>query len=97
MDEVEAAFRGFKGKTHELGLPTSPEKPIILREEVDRPQIRLDRLAGSVPGMSVSVGRVRHGLDEYSLQFVALGHNTIRGAAGGAITLAELLAVKGYL
>lgn len=97
LDEVEAAFRGFKGKAHELGLPTSPEKPVILREEVDRPQTRLDRLAGSVPGMSVSVGRVRHGLDEHSLQFVTLGHNTIRGAAGGAITLAELLAAEGYL
>lgn len=97
LDEVEAAFREFRGGAHTLGLPTAPEKPVILRGEADRPQTRLDGLAGSVPGMSVSVGRVRHGLDERSLQFVALGHNTIRGAAGGAITLAELLAAEGYL
>jgi aspartate-semialdehyde dehydrogenase len=97
LGQVEAVFKGFKGEAHMLGLPTSPMKPVILREEVDRPQTRLDGLAGSVPGMSVSVGRVRHGLDESSLQFVALGHNTIRGAAGGAIVLAELLAVEGYL
>jgi aspartate-semialdehyde dehydrogenase len=97
LDEVREAFKTFKGGARELRLPTSPDDPIILRDEEDRPQTRLDRLAGSVPGMSVSVGRVRHGVDRSSLRFVALGHNTIRGAAGGAISLAELLVAKGYI
>ncbi len=97
LDEVREAFRGFRGRAQELRLPTSPEDPIILREEEDRPQTRLDRMAGSVPGMSVSVGRVRHGVDERSLRFVVLGHNTIRGAAGGAISLAELLSAEGWM
>jgi aspartate-semialdehyde dehydrogenase len=97
LEEVKEAFRQFKGRAQELKLPTSPNYPIILREEEDRPQTRLDRLAGSVPGMSISVGRVRHGVDYNSLRFVALGHNTIRGAAGGAISLAELLMVEGWI
>jgi len=97
LDEVKEAFKSFKGKAQELGLPTSPMVPVILREEQDRPQTRLDRMAGSVAGMSVSVGRVRHGIDKRSLQFVALGHNTIRGAAGGAISLAELLSAEGWI
>ncbi len=70
---------------------------LIRGREEDRPQTRLDRMAGSVPGMSVSVGRVRHGVDERSLRFVVLGHNTIRGAAGGAISLAELLSAEGWI
>lgn len=97
LDEVKKAFRAFKGGVRGLKLPTLPVDPIILREEEDRPQTRLDRLAGSVPGMSVSVGRVRHGVDRRSLRFVALGHNTIRGAAGGAISLAELLIAKAWI
>lgn len=97
LGEVKRAFSGFKGEAAGLGLPTAPVDPVILREEPDRPQTRLDRLAGSVPGMAVSVGRVRHGLDRRSLRFVCLGHNTIRGAAGGAVMLAELLTVKGYI
>jgi aspartate-semialdehyde dehydrogenase len=97
IEEVKDGYRSFKGETEGLNLPTLPVDPIILREEDNRPQTRLDRLAGSVPGMSVSVGRVRHGIDKRSLQFVCLGHNTIRGAAGGAISLAELLAVKNWI
>lgn len=97
LDDVREAFRNFRGGAHDLGLPTAPEAPVILREEEDRPQPRLDRMAGTVPGMSVSVGRLRHGIDERSLQFVVLGHNTIRGAAGGAISLAELLVAKGWI
>ena len=97
LEDVREAFRNFKGEVHGLNLPTSPADPVILREEEDRPQTRLDSMAGSVPGMSVSVGRVRHGIDDRALQFVVLGHNTIRGAAGCAITLAELLVAMGYL
>ncbi len=95
--EVKSAISGFTSRAQELKLPTSPTKPLILREEPNRPQTRLDRMAGSVPGMAVSVGRVRHGLDSKSLRFVCIGHNTIRGAAGGAISLAELLSAEGYI
>jgi aspartate-semialdehyde dehydrogenase len=97
IDELKAAVKGFTSRAQELKLPTAPVDPLILREEPNRPQTRLDRLAGSVPGMAVSIGRIRHGLDAKSLRLVCLGHNTIRGAAGGAITLAELLSAEGYL
>ena len=80
-----------------MGLPTSPEAPIIVTKEKDRPQPRLDRLAGSVPGMSVVVGRVREGVDDHSIQLTLLSHNTIRGASGNAILTAELMQAKGYL
>ncbi|MCS4539615.1 MAG: Asd/ArgC dimerization domain-containing protein, partial [Thaumarchaeota archaeon] len=73
------------------------DQPIIVRRENDRPQPRLDRLSGSVPGMSAVVGRVRRGVDDKSLQLTLLSHNTVRGAAGTAILTAELMAAKGYL
>ena len=58
---------------------------------------RLDRMAGSVPGMSVTVGRLRNGIDDRSLQLTLLSHNTIRGAAGTAILTAELMEREGYI
>jgi len=91
------AFESFRGEPQRLKLPTAPEQPIIVRRENDRPQPRLDRMAGSVPGMSVVVGRVRSGIDERSLQLTLLSHNTIRGAAGTAILTAELMQREGYL
>ena len=97
LEEAKEAFKGFRGMARELKLPTAPDNPVILREEEDRPQTRLDRMAGSVPGMSVTVGRVRSGLDRRSIQFAVLGHNTIRGAAGATILLAELLAAKNWI
>lgn len=97
VEEAKGILREFKGVPQELKLPSAPEKPIIVREENDRPQPRRDRDSGSVPGMSVVVGRVRRGLDEYSLQFTVLSHNTIRGAAGNAILTAELLYKMGYI
>ena len=75
-------------------LPTSPEKAIIVREEPDRPQPRMDRMQGG--GMSISVGRIRAGKDR-AVQYVCMGHNTIRGAAGASVLNAELLKKKGYL
>ena len=80
----------FKSLPQELKLPTAPRKPIIVRKEADRPQPRLDRLAGN--GMSVSVGRVdiMNHLSSDWLRYVVLGHNTIRGAAGAAVLIAEL-------
>jgi aspartate-semialdehyde dehydrogenase len=99
VDPQEAAkvLSSFKGRPQELRLPTAPEKPIIVRSENDRPQPRLDRMAGTVPGMSVTVGRLRNGIDERSLQLTLLSHNTIRGAAGSAILTAELMEREGYI
>jgi aspartate-semialdehyde dehydrogenase len=91
------ALADFRGPPQKLKLPTAPEWPIIVRTENDRPQPRLDRNAGSVPGMSVTVGRVRSGIDERSLQLTLLSHNTIRGAAGTAILTAELMEREGYI
>jgi aspartate-semialdehyde dehydrogenase len=97
VEEAKNILREFKGLPQELKLPSAPEKPIIVKEENDRPQPRRDRDSGSVPGMSVVVGRVRRGLDENSLQFTVLSHNTVRGAAGNAILTAELLYKLGYI
>ncbi len=92
LSEVGKILRNFRGEPQQLMLPMAPKKPIIVREEVDRPQTRLDRDAGN--GMSVSVGRIREGVDEKSIRLVLLGHNTIRGAAGAALLNAELLVAK---
>jgi len=93
-EEVVEALKGFRGPLQGLGLPSAPERPIVVREEVDRPQPRLDRDEGG--GMSVVVGRVRE-CPVLDYKFLILGHNTIRGAAGAAILNAELLASQGYL
>jgi aspartate-semialdehyde dehydrogenase len=94
LDQVRAAFGSFSSLPQELNLHSAPPLPIIVRDEVDRPQPRLDRDAGN--GMSVTVGRI--GPDNVlDYRFVALGHNTIRGAAGAAILNAELLVARGYL
>jgi aspartate-semialdehyde dehydrogenase len=86
--DVRQAFLDFNpGLSH---LPTEPKHPIIVRDEDDRPQPRLDRDMGK--GMSVSVGRIREGI-----RYIALGHNTVRGAAGASVLNAELLHEKGYL
>lgn len=88
--EVKRAFERFKG----LNFPTAPAHPIILREEPYRPQTRLDRDAGK--GMSVTVGRVRED-EAMGLSYAVLGHNTIRGGAGGAVLVAEVCHGKGYV
>ncbi|HKM49716.1 MAG TPA: aspartate-semialdehyde dehydrogenase [Candidatus Bathyarchaeia archaeon] len=95
--KIISALESFQGIPQKLKLPTAPEQPIIVRREQDRPQPRLDRLAGTVPGMSVTVGRVRNGIDDKSIQLTLLSHNTVRGAAGTAILTAELMATKGFL
>lgn len=92
--ELRDALAAFRGLPQELGLPSAPERPILVRDEPDRPQPRLDRDAGR--GMSVTVGRIaRDGVLGH--RFVVLSHNTVRGAAGAAILNAELLLAKGYL
>ena len=85
---VEAAMRAFRGRPQELRLPSAPDPPLLLRSEDNRPQPRLD--AGLGDGMTVSVGRVRV-CPVLTHKFVALGHNTIRGAAGASILNAELM------
>jgi aspartate-semialdehyde dehydrogenase len=94
VDEVKQTFASYKALPQELKLPSAPESPIIVRDEVDRPQPRLDRDAGS--GMSVTIGRVQED-NVLDYRFVALSHNTIRGAAGAAILNAELLIACGIL
>jgi aspartate-semialdehyde dehydrogenase len=94
IDEVREALSSFRSMPQDLQLHSAPARPVIVRDEIDRPQPRLDRDAGN--GMSVTVGRIMPD-SVFDYRFVALGHNTIRGAAGAAILNAELLAAKGYL
>ena len=94
MEEIKDALASFTALPQELRLHSAPARPIIVRDERDRPQPRLDRDAGR--GMSVTVGRIRRDT-VLDYRFVALSHNTVRGAAGAAILNAELLAVQGYL
>jgi len=88
------ALAAFRGDIEGLDLPTAPVSPIVVRREPDRPQTRLDRDCGG--GMTVVVGRVR-ACPVLTLRFVVLSHNMVRGAAGGAVLNAELLAAKGLL
>jgi len=94
IDEVSAAFASFSSLPQDLALHSAPQRPIIVREERDRPQPRLDRDAGN--GMSVTIGRILPD-NVLDYRFVALSHNTIRGAAGAAILNAELLIALGKL
>jgi aspartate-semialdehyde dehydrogenase len=89
-------LKDFKGYAQQNNLPSAPEKPIVVRSQCDRPQPRRDRDEGN--GMSVVVGRIRREpVFETGIKFVVLGHNTIRGAAGGSIINAEALYKEGYL
>jgi aspartate-semialdehyde dehydrogenase len=93
-DAVRRAFASYSGVPQALRLHSAPAQPVIVRDEADRPQPRLDRDAGG--GMSVTVGRLFPD-QVLDWRFVVLSHNTIRGAAGAAILNAELLLAKGYL
>lgn len=94
-ESVIAAMENFVGEPQKLELPTAPEKPVVVRHEEDRPQTRLDRMEGN--GMSVVVGRVRKDHALRGVKFVALGHNTIRGAAGCGVLNAEYLKAKNFI
>jgi aspartate-semialdehyde dehydrogenase len=96
QEEILEAWREYRPLAQRLGLPNAPQPPILYRQEPDRPQPRLDRLAGSVPGMATLVGRLRED-PLFHHKFLVLGHNTIRGAAGGSLLNAELLVAQGYL
>ena len=94
LDEVIAALAGYQPSEAAQGLPSTPQPVIVVRSEANRPQPRLDRMIGR--GMTTVVGRVRPDpLLDYKL--VVLSHNTIRGAAGGAIYNGELLVKQGYV
>ena len=92
-EEILTAWANFKGIPQDLELPSAPAQFIRYFEEDNRPQAKLDRMEGN--GMSVTVGRLREDV-VFDYKFVGLSHNTLRGAAGGAVLLAELLAPKGY-
>jgi len=93
-EAIIAAFNGFRGRPQELKLPSAPAQPLVYLHEPNRPQPALDVDRGG--GMAVSVGRLR-ACPVLDYKFVALGHNTIRGAAGAAILNAELMHKEGRL
>jgi aspartate-semialdehyde dehydrogenase len=93
-EEVLELWRSFEGKPQKLGLPSAPKPFLTYFEDDARPQTRLDRDAGN--GMAVTIGRLRPDV-LFDYRFVCLSHNTIRGAAGGAVLSAELLTAEGYI
>lgn len=95
-DEIIAAWRDYHPLAQQLKLPSAPQPALYYTEEADRPQPRLDRMAGSIPGMATVIGRLRPD-PLFDYKFLVLGHNTIRGAAGGSLLNAELLVAQGYL
>ncbi|MEO6773959.1 MAG: aspartate-semialdehyde dehydrogenase [Kofleriaceae bacterium] len=93
-EQILSAWKEFAGKPQQLGLPSAPKPFLHYFEGDDRPQTRLDRDLGA--GQAVSIGRLRED-PIFDWRFVALSHNTIRGAAGGAVLTAELLKAEGFL
>ena len=94
IEQIKADWAAFRGPAQELELPSAPKQFLHYFEEENRPQTRLDR--NLERGMAVSIGRLRPDT-QYDYKFVCLSHNTLRGAAGGAVLLAELLCAKGYI
>ena len=93
-DEILDRWASFSGIPQKLQLPSAPKQFIHYFEDADRPQTKLDRNLEN--GMAVSVGRLREDT-QYDYKFVCLSHNTLRGAAGGGVLLAELLCAQGYM
>jgi aspartate-semialdehyde dehydrogenase len=91
---IAEALRAWRGRPQELRLPSAPAAPIEIEADGFRPQPRLDLLRGR--GMAVTVGRIRP-CPVLGTKFVAMGHNTVRGAAGAAILNAELMQADGWL
>ncbi len=94
IEQIKKDWAEFRGPAQELELPSAPKQFLHYFEEPDRPQTRLDR--NLEHGMAVSLGRLRED-SQYDYKFVGLSHNTLRGAAGGGVLLAELLCKKGYI
>lgn len=94
MEEMKKIWKEFKGVSQELNLPSAPKQFLNYFEEENMPQTKLQRdLEG---GMAVSIGRLRED-SQYDYKFVCLSHNTLRGAAGGAVLMAEQLCAQGYM
>jgi len=93
-EQILSAWKEFAGKPQQLSLPSAPKPFLHFFEEDNRPQTRLDRDLGA--GQAVSIGRLREDA-VFDWKFVALSHNTVRGAAGGAVLTAELLKAEGFL
>lgn len=96
IGEILKTWQDYSPMPQQLHMPSAPNPPVIYNDREDRPQPRLDRMAGSTPGMATVVGRLRSDAILHH-KFLILGHNTIRGAAGGSLLNAELLVAKGYL
>jgi aspartate-semialdehyde dehydrogenase len=94
LEDVTRALEAFKASDSISGLPSAPDRALVLRHEEDRPQPRLDREAEN--GMAVSVGRVQS-CSVLDYKMISLVHNTVRGAAGGAVLNAELLVKQGFV
>ena len=94
IEEIKKIWAEFKAEPQELELPLAPKQFLNYFEEDNRPQTKLQRNLEN--GMAVSIGRLRED-SQYDYKFVCLSHNTLRGAAGGGVLMAELLAAKGYL
>ena len=92
-EEILQAWAEFAGEPQALSLPSAPKQFIHYFDEDNRPQPKLDRMTEN--GMAVCAGRLREDA-LFDWKFIGLSHNTLRGAAGGAVLLAELLAAKGY-
>lgn len=93
-EDILKTWKEFKGKPQELELPSAPKQFLHYFEEDNMPQTKLQRNLEN--GMAVSIGRLREDT-QYDYKFVCLSHNTLRGAAGGAVLLAELLCAEGYM
>ncbi len=93
INEIKKRWAEFESIPQQLELPSAPTPFLTYFEEPDRPQTKLDRDNGN--GMGVTIGRLREDL-HYDYKFVCLSHNTVRGAAGGGLLMAELLAKKGF-
>ncbi|HKM31989.1 MAG TPA: aspartate-semialdehyde dehydrogenase [Oscillospiraceae bacterium] len=94
IDEIKERWAQFKGVPQELNLPLAPKQFLNYFEDDNRPQAKLDR--DLERGMAVSIGRLRED-SQYDYKFVCLSHNTLRGAAGGGVLMAELLCASGYM
>ena len=94
IEQIKADWASFAGRAQELELPSAPKQFLHYFEEENRPQTKLDR--NTENGMAVCIGRLRPDT-QYDYKFVCLSHNTLRGAAGGAVLLAELLCAEGYI
>ena len=94
IEEIKQLWKTFKGKPQELNLPSAPKQFIHYFEENDRPQTKLD--CNLEHGMAISAGRLRPDT-QYNIKFISLSHNTLRGAAGGAVLTAELLCAEEYI